>query len=311
MTHLLTGALLARAAFAQAADRRVLAVAALGALAPDVDVVMTFWDPLAAVKYHRGLTHSLAASLPLALAVTGVTSLVPGGRADWRTTVAALLGVLSHLLLDLLTPFGTRVLLPFDGARYALDLLYGIDPLFTATVLFGLVGARLVGGLRRAALAGILLATLYVGVATEAKTLARGQVEEAVRTRRIPVEAIGVFPRFPGPIRWLAVIQANPAYYETVVALDSSAPLTFRSYPRPAGSPEALTAAVGALEEVRAFQRFARFPWIRWQLHDHEVVAEYEDLRFAAQLFSGGPMRLRVVLDPDGRVKQVSFGHRI
>jgi inner membrane protein len=51
------------------------------------------------------------------------------------------LALLSHPLLDLLTPYGTQLLLPFSDARFAINAMPIIDPVYTSILLVGLLGA--------------------------------------------------------------------------------------------------------------------------------------------------------------------------
>src|SRR5580658_8167070 len=66
ITHGIAGSLLAKSFFAKRNGRVAIFATTLGAVFPDIDTVADFAsrDPLAIVKYHRGITHSLLA-LPL------------------------------------------------------------------------------------------------------------------------------------------------------------------------------------------------------------------------------------------------------
>ena len=66
VTHGITGALLGKAYFSKRHGRAAVFAATLGAVFPDIDTVAESFsrDPLAIVKYHRGITHSYVA-LPL------------------------------------------------------------------------------------------------------------------------------------------------------------------------------------------------------------------------------------------------------
>src|SRR4051812_27051315 len=100
-----------------ALDAGSLALAALGALLPDIDHPKSWVgrrlrpvsDGIAAVFGHRGITHSL-------LAVAGCGLLL---RGNWALPVV--LGYLSHLGGDLLTPAGLRLFWPLPG-RWAVPL---------------------------------------------------------------------------------------------------------------------------------------------------------------------------------------------
>ncbi|MDP9038654.1 MAG: metal-dependent hydrolase, partial [Acidobacteriota bacterium] len=67
VTHLLTGACLARAGFNRRAAYATLAMT-LAAEMPDLDVLWGVRGPVAAFEHHRGITHTLL-GLPFEAAV--------------------------------------------------------------------------------------------------------------------------------------------------------------------------------------------------------------------------------------------------
>src|SRR5690348_6445223 len=67
VTHLMTGAVLARAGFNRKAAYATLAMT-LAAEVPDIDVLWSIKGPVAAFQHHRGWTHALA-GVPLEAAV--------------------------------------------------------------------------------------------------------------------------------------------------------------------------------------------------------------------------------------------------
>lgn len=170
VTHGIAGALIGKAFFANdarassprehelhvprtakfASTARVAIFAAtLGAIFPDVDVFVDSFshDPLAIARYHRGFTHSFVGLPIFALALAWLTRLffhwyaAGRGREDWTPPSFAALfgiyaaGIASHILLDALTNFGTRILNPFSKDRVAWDCLFIIDFVFTALLL--------------------------------------------------------------------------------------------------------------------------------------------------------------------------------
>jgi membrane-bound metal-dependent hydrolase YbcI (DUF457 family) len=114
----------------------------LGGIFPDSDVFRDFFsnDKLLIVTWHRSITHSLI-MLPLwALLLAAVT----GAFATWRKweapSLAALsaiyaVGILSHILLDLVTSFGTMIWSPLEWSRPAWDLIFIVDFTLTAILL--------------------------------------------------------------------------------------------------------------------------------------------------------------------------------
>jgi len=113
------------------------------ALLPDVDFLLAFVDRLAFIRHHRGFTHSLAA-LGLFTFLGAWIGRRLGGARWFRPLILIGLSVLgSHLLLDLATSYGTRILTPFSREKFTLNWLFIIDPYLTLILLVGAFGAVL------------------------------------------------------------------------------------------------------------------------------------------------------------------------
>jgi len=114
----------------------------LGAIFPDSDVVRGMFskNDLLIITWHRSYTHSFV-MLPLfALGLAGLTFWVArrfGWSAPSFLLLAAIyaLGIFSHILLDLVTTFGTMIWTPLSSARPAWDLLFIVDFAFTGLLL--------------------------------------------------------------------------------------------------------------------------------------------------------------------------------
>jgi len=113
----------------------------LGAIFPDSDVSRDIFshDTLLVITWHRSITHSLIL-LPLwALLLAAITSVFAKWRKWEAPSFAALsaiyaVGILSHILLDLVTSFGTMIWSPLEWSRPAWDLIFIVD--FTLTAIF-------------------------------------------------------------------------------------------------------------------------------------------------------------------------------
>ena len=142
VTHGITGALLGKAYFSKRQEGVTVFAATLGAVFPDVDVVIEAMsrDPLAIVKYHRAITHSFLALPFFAVLLAWLVRLIARRRGiqtpSWgMLSLICGVGLASHIILDGMTSFGTRMWTPFSQQRVAWDLLFIIDFLFTAIVL--------------------------------------------------------------------------------------------------------------------------------------------------------------------------------
>jgi membrane-bound metal-dependent hydrolase YbcI (DUF457 family) len=167
VTHGLTGALVGKAFFSARYGRTGTLAVTLGALFPDSDVVFELFAPneLATLEWHRGVTHSFVGLPVFALLLAGLTRYLRRGQA--QPTFLSLcglygLGLAIHILLDLITSFGTMVWSPLAMDRPAWDLVFILDLTFTGIVLLPQVAAWIYaarrGALRRGLLAWVLFA---------------------------------------------------------------------------------------------------------------------------------------------------------
>jgi membrane-bound metal-dependent hydrolase YbcI (DUF457 family) len=151
ITHGIAGALIGKAIFRgedllvmrQMNRQRIITWALmLGAIFPDSDVVREMFsdNELLIVTWHRSITHSLVCLPLFALALAGLTRLL-ARRFKWDASGFAALtgiyaiGILSHILLDLVTSFGTMIWSPIKWSRPAWDLIFIVDFTFTAILL--------------------------------------------------------------------------------------------------------------------------------------------------------------------------------
>lgn len=176
VTHGITGALLGKGYFSDRWGRVATVAVTLGAIFPDVDVFVeaASRDPLAIVKYHRSITHSFVALPFFAALLAWLTSEVVRRRLKIESPsfvvlwLAYALGIASHIVLDGMTSFGTRMWLPISSQRVAWDFLFIIDFSLTSLVLLPQVAAWIYRdrerGRRRAWLMWLIFTAAAVGV---------------------------------------------------------------------------------------------------------------------------------------------------
>ena len=134
---------------------KVVFAGAIAGAMPDIDVFFSIGqDYFTQLQLHRGVTHSLIFAL-LAGPLIGYLlwkreAYAPPGQKNkqhhkyLKYWIAAMtLAVLSHPLLDVLTPYGTQLLAPFSDQRFAINSMPIIDPLYTLSLLTGLAIAWL------------------------------------------------------------------------------------------------------------------------------------------------------------------------
>jgi membrane-bound metal-dependent hydrolase YbcI (DUF457 family) len=151
ITHGIAGALIGKAVFrgedmfaSQPINRaRIITWSLmLGAIFPDSDILRDWFssNPMLILTWHRSVTHSLVCMPFFALALAALTRWFARWRKWDAPSFGALtgiyaVGILSHILLDLVTTFGTMVWSPLQWSRPAWDLIFIIDFTLTALVL--------------------------------------------------------------------------------------------------------------------------------------------------------------------------------
>ncbi len=341
LTHLATGVICSQ--LLPAPSRWWAALAgAIFAVLPDVDYFFIYWDRLAFIRYHRGFTHSLVAVPLLALAGALLGRVLGGPRWFRPLLILGIVVLLSHLLLDLATSYGTQLLSPFSRRRFSLDWIFIIDPYFTALLLAGVIaalawprwGPRAGAGVLAAAAVYLLVCASYHHQALDlARRVFRegnpgGQTVAALpqpfscrRWQLIaagPAEIRQAFVQLP----WAAALGRKPEGGKAPaapVARSQDCPAPASSYQAPGHlaiqtwtpAPAAATAySPEAKAILQSYLEFARFPLLcRAGSQGGEQLLEWRDLRFSLP-GRGIPFVLELRLDAQGHLRHWLIGHR-
>ena len=148
LTHTAVGLFLSRAGLNRWTPHAT-AILVIAANIPDMDVVTAAGGSLSYLHYHRHLTHSLLAMPLMALLSVALVRAISRAPVRWLGAfAAALIGVASHLLLDLTNTYGVRLLLPFSSQWFRFDIASFPDPWAWSILMLGILGpllSRLVG----------------------------------------------------------------------------------------------------------------------------------------------------------------------
>ncbi|MEZ5557490.1 MAG: metal-dependent hydrolase [Pseudomonadales bacterium] len=281
---------------------RAAAVGALAGALPDIDVLFSvggdYFDQLV---LHRGITHSLifaplvgpalAALIwraevrrasPAASAVrSGSAPAAVGGRPRlyaWMAVVT--LALLSHPLLDYLTPYGTQLLLPFSNTRFAINAMPIIDPVYTLLLAAGLLlaGRWLRTRATEVAMATLIVSSAYLGYGAYLNSAAEREAARQLAAEGITDASVAAFPTLL-QVHYRRVVARLPDE-DRVGFLSMWQPCDIRWQSRPRREPPALDAFL-ATREGRIFDWFT-MGWGRYRLERlaEGLLLHATDLRY-------------------------------
>lgn len=269
--------------------------AALGTL-PDMDVVLDYGDAVANMTYHRGFSHSLFVLLPVALAMTWlVRRFRPHpGYTSLRLFSCIALVLVTHVLLDVFTTYGTQIFWPLPVTPAAISSIFIIDPLYTVPLLVATVGGLIVGLSRhglKLQYAALILSALYLGSTLVGKQMADRRLDQALAGSNITPELTFSAPTPFNTLLWRVVAIDGDDYYEGLVSWFDREPPELVRLPRNA------SAARPALSDSPQHDRLHWFTEgiLRYDLIDDQWVVTdlrlgmpgYHPFRFALARRSG------------------------
>ena len=310
LTHSLFGWTLARAG----AGRRVpyaTATLVVASNIPDVDIAAGLRGGVEYLAWHRGPTHGPLGAVGLGFLVAGAMALWSRNRRDLlRLWGLAMIGIACHIVMDLPTSYGTRLLSPFDWTWYAFDWMPIIDVYLWIVLLASVAAGSLARHRRTAAFAALaLMAVDYSArAALHERALGNGARFDATGTAapcaaaptlvaHSPADAMpanapagclaaAALPTFGSPLTWRIVRQSADGYeLSDRSVLTPSASGTVIHVDTETGPP---VQGVRDTPEGQVYLDFARFPIAETVARSPGAVAvRLSDARFVALLPGG------------------------
>lgn len=265
--------------------------------------------------FHRHLTHSLVFSPILAALVVGVVRLA--GRKPLPLIPAfliALIGIGSHLLLDLTNAYGVRLLLPFSGKWLRLDLTnifdFWIWSVFAVCLagpfLSNLVGGE-IGGVQKRRFPGrgfawlaLIFLLAYDGGRWVLHARAIAMLDSRIYRETAPIR-VAAFPEGSNPVQWKGVAETDSAYFVfDMNVLRPFDPMQGQTLFKAESS--IFTEAAARTKPFQIFRDFAQYPlWrvIPADSTDGSMQVILSDIRF--------PFLCSAIVDRTGAVRSSAF----
>lgn len=202
---------------------KAISLGALVATIPDMDVLLyAVYDSVEMLRIHRGMSHSFV------FAIVGASLLSLLFRwMKWLPTVSVMrvwwfnfLCLVTHMLLDYCTAYGTQLLLPFSNARLGLDIVNVIDPVYTLPLLLGTLGGMLIPYRRERKFRwnslGLMLSTSYLVATMFFKANIDARFESDLQTENIAFTHRMSIPVGVAGLKWYGVARtANGLYMKS------------------------------------------------------------------------------------------------
>lgn len=322
ITHGLAGAIIARAGFSKSLEKWGPLTGVIAAASPDLDFILRLFGEEIFLRYHRGITHSLILlpvfSLFLALLfhrISSISSISSISRISkscqfFYLYLLCFFSILSHILLDLMTSFGTMALVPLTDQRLAWDIVFIVDPYFTGILLIPVLLTYPIKRYKKElGVVSISILIPYIGLLisnhNHAISLAyRTAADEGLR----PIH-VAALPQPLSPFRWVLLIDTGDTLYQNFIKLNmkgdgwhNTKNMVWKKWPDSPWIKKALK-----LQGVEFYMWFARFPVAIFKdvANGHHLV-EFIDLRFDI-LRNRIPFTYRVEFDREGVVVLEKF----
>ncbi len=228
------GAAIGHALLGEKRGKRAAILGAVCATIPDLDVILyAVYSPLEMLSIHRGFSHSILFSLIGAFAFTFLLTKWRWAEAftKLRLWLFSWLCLITHMLLDWCTAYGTQLMLPFSNSRFSLDCINVIDPVYTLPLLIGMA-ISLVRKTLYPNQIGLLISSLYLLMTLGLKhTVVHEMVSNDLKMSEIEYEELKTMPVGIASLKWYGIAKTEDTLYLKKFSLLTGPIGTFAAFP--------------------------------------------------------------------------------
>lgn len=317
ITHTLTGAIASKAGSEQHHTRLIFWIVLVAANLPDIDFLLQFFgDRIFYMEHHRGLSHSFVFAPFFAAFVALILKLSVKGIAFKLVFVYTFIGIVIHIFFDLITSFGTMIFYPVTDARYALDLIFIIDPWLTGSmIVFLILGRRFKIHRKKIMWGAIAFIAVYFLLAFVNREIVRSKADDYFTGLGIEYQRMIILPQPFAITNWMVAVETGDAAYQ-IFTNTFQHPDKYFVFDYPLIEPNKFIYIAKNTGEVEFFKWFARLPvYDYYRTDEGNHVVEYYDLQFIfnprlAERFnvsSRAPFVLRITFHDDGTLIATEF----
>jgi inner membrane protein len=195
-------------------------IGAIIATIPDLDVVLLpLYSAVKRISVHRGFSHSILFSFIGAFVIAFILS-----KIKWTKYIEysklwgfSWLALITHMLLDAFTTYGTQLLLPFSNYRVSFDTINIVDPVYTIPLLMGLILSITTFKNKKTrikpTIIGLGISTLYLVIAFGIKHNVNNEFSSKLKTQGVIYNELLTVPGGIGSINWYAVAKTDNSLF--------------------------------------------------------------------------------------------------
>ncbi|MBP9794143.1 MAG: metal-dependent hydrolase [Flavobacterium sp.] len=211
--------------------------AILGSI-PDFDVAFRlFFSPYEMLSIHRGYSHSILFSFLGALFLSVVLKKLSPFKIIPSSTIFLFswLCLITHILLDAFTAYGTQLFLPFNDTRFGFDSINVIDPFYTFPLLIGLFFSLkfFPNKSNRSSFTnyGLWISTFYLLLTLVHKEFVKEKFNHSFLEQKIAVKELLTMPVGVANLNWYGVAKSKDSLYMQRYSLLGGLKSEIQSFP--------------------------------------------------------------------------------
>ena len=286
LTHIVLGAAIGETVLGKKIGKKAMLWGAFADTIPDFDVFMNpFLQPADALISHRGITHSFLFCFFMAPLFGKLFERIfrrtSAGWKDW--SLLFFLGMLTHILLDSLTTYGTGLFEPFSHYRVTFNTIFIIDPFYTFPLLISFIALLI---LKKDSAKrkywnrfGLTLSSLYLLFTVVNKNYINSVFERSLKEQHLSCHDYFSSPTPLNNILWSVAAKGDSCYWIGYYSLfDKDKSIAYECY----NKNENLAAA---FKDEKLYKTLQQFSGSFYCISQDDSLVRFNDLRFG---LSGG-----------------------
>ena len=291
VTQALLGSAIAQLGAKKTEIKIATLIGCIAGILADADIfIHSANDPLLFLDYHRHFTHAIA-FIPIGALIAALICwpFVRKNINFSRLYFFAFLGYLLSGVLDAFTGYGTHLLLPFSDERIAVNIISIIDPIFTLSLLVGVIG-NIKFKSKKITIYSLIFCTAYLSTAYLQQGRAANIQSEIAKKRGHVIEKSIVKPTLGNIVLWRSVYLYQDKYYIDAIRVGLSNDKIYQgeTIKRVGLDNNFSTTDITSLlyQDIRRFQTFSN-NYIAFDPRDQSILG---DIRYSMLPISANPL---------------------